>query len=247
MPHSIRRAPCARHAAALLVAILGQPAIPLAAQQPTCSQDHPGRQHRLESVAKRGDTRMAWSAAGHATKYAVERYGLQGLVGEPQVVAAAKVLESHLYLRLGNPSAVAAQFVGAGYQHFDRAYSDEAAAALLGFELPTEQGGRSMFYLPPELVDLWVMTEKLQNTGKAYLLNSFFGIPKPLTKQVLDYIVDQEAHVARRLGFNIPREYDFPNQLIEVTIAARRDPSGTRARFSRAVEEAALVERRGGS
>jgi hypothetical protein len=220
----------------------GALAVPLAAQEVACTRDHPGRQHRLESVAKRGDARMAWSAAAHTTLYAVEKYGLRGHVTDAQVKAAQDATYEFLKWKLGNATAVAAQFVSAGYQHFDKGYADEAAAALVGFELPRESGGHSTFYLPPELVDLWMMSEKLQNAGKAYLLNAFFGIPKPLTQQVLDYIVEQEGAAAKRLGFNIPKDYDFPNELLLAQVEAKRDPARLRARFLAAVEEARRVE-----
>ena len=228
--------------AALAAIALG--AAPLRAQ-PSCTRDHPGRQHRAESLFKRGDARMAWSAAGHTTLYAVERYGLRGRVTEGDVDRAIDKTYEFLKWKLGNPSAVAAQWLTAGYQHFDRGYVDEAGAALLGFDLPSEKGGHSMFWLPPELVDLWMFTEKLQNTGKAYLLNAFFGIPKGLTKQVLDAIVDQEGRALKRLGFNIPKDYDFPNELVEVAALAKRDPVQAKAKFLVAVEAAARHEQGG--
>jgi len=221
--------------------LVGTTPLALAAPQaplPSCSQHHPGRQHRLESVVKQGDSRMTRSVAGHITLYAIERYSLKPLVNDSTYGHAAALVTSYLKVQYGNPAAVAAQFVSAGYQHFDRSHVDEAAAALLGFDLPHEASGRAVFQLPPQLVDLWAMTEKLQNSGKAYLLQSFFHIPPALTKAILDFQTEQEAKLAKRVGFNIPKGYDFPNGLITAAIAARRDPQATRARFVQAVADA---------
>lgn len=224
----------------VIAACLAGMTAPVQAQ--SCSQDHPGRQHRVESVTKRGDARMTRSVAGHITTYAIQRFELKGLVTDADIERARAKTYEFLKLRLGNPAAVAGQFVSAGYQHFDRGYSDEAAAALLGYDLPTENGGHSMFYLPPEIVDLWVMSEKLQNRGKAYLLHTFFGVPQALTAQILDAMVEEQAKVAKRMGFNIPKGYDFPNKLVLATAEAKRNPQLARAKFAAAVEDAARYE-----
>lgn len=181
---------------------------------------------------------MTKSVAGHAVNYAIERYALSDLVTAADHERATEEMVGYLKWKLGNPSAVAAQFVSAGYQHFDRAYVDKAGAALLGFELPKENGGHSTFYLPPWFLQAWDKAERLGNIGKAYLLQSFFGIPAGLTRAVLDALQDQYYKVAKHLGFNIPKEYDFPNRLLEVAIEARRDPTRLAAEFDRALAEA---------
>lgn len=216
---------------------------PAAAQTyPKCSQDHPGRQHRLESLAKKGDAKMAKSVARHTVAYAIERYGLKDLVTPVDVERANDMMYSFLKWKLGNPSAIAGQFASTGYQHFDKGYVDEAGAVLMGFEVPQEKDGHSMFYLPPELLKLWDMSERLKNSGKAYLLQTFWGVPAPLTLEILNAYQDQKLKVARHLGFNIPKKYDFPNGMLLAAIEARRNPEQARLKFERQVEEASRHE-----
>lgn len=119
------------------------------AQYPKCSQPHVGKQHRAESLAKRGDARMAKSAAGHAVRYAIERYGLKDIVTNADIAHADREMYDFLSWKLGNPSLVAAQWLTAGYQHFD-SHADEAAAALLGTDLP---GPGAQVRLPKALSD----------------------------------------------------------------------------------------------
>src|ERR1043166_8070870 len=96
------------------------------AELPKCSQDHPGKQHRLESVAKHGDSRMTLSVAGHTTKYAMERFNLDGLVTQAEIDRFFHLkngkgggqMYNFLKWKLASPSAVSGQFVTAGYQHF---------------------------------------------------------------------------------------------------------------------------------
>jgi hypothetical protein len=235
------------HGLAASFLVLLAPAFGLAQQPHKCNQKHPGRAHRADSLLKRGDARMVKSVAGHVTKYAIERYALTDLVKEADITRATNQLDGFLKWKLGNTSAVSGTWLAHGYEHFDKGYADEAAAALLGFELPKEKGGHSMFYLPPELVDLWVMTEKLKNKGKAYLLQAAFGIPPSLSEAVLNEITKQEGKVLKRLGFNIPKAYDFPNELLLATIKVRRNPAAYKKEFAQRIEEAMRHEAAAGS
>jgi hypothetical protein len=100
----------------------------------------------MESLAKHGDARMGMSAAGHAALYAIQRFHLEDFkVSQADIDRAQKEVYEFLKWKLGSATAVAAQFVSAGYQHFDRAYSDEAAAALLGAILPADPTGFNAF------------------------------------------------------------------------------------------------------
>jgi hypothetical protein len=70
---------------------------------------------------------------------------LADLVDETAIKKARKETYAFLKWKLGNPSAICGQYASAGQKHFNKAYSDEAAAALLGFDLPNEKDRRATF------------------------------------------------------------------------------------------------------
>jgi hypothetical protein len=170
--------------------------------------------------------------------HAIKKYEIADLVDEQTTKRAKKEVYGFLKWKLGSPTAICAQYVTAGQKHFNKAYGDEAAAALLGFNLPNEKAGRATFQLPPELVDFWVMTEKLQNAGKAYVLQYYYRIPAPLTKKILDTQTELTARVLKQTGFNIPKDYDFPNETVRVAIDAKRNPEQERQKFQEIVDQA---------
>jgi hypothetical protein len=114
---------------------------------PKCNRRHPGRQHRMESLAKQGDSRMGLSAAGHSVRYAIHRYSISDIVTEADIARADKDMYEFLKWKTGSASLLAAQWLTAGYQHYD-SHADEAAASLLGYDLP---GPRNQLGLPKEL------------------------------------------------------------------------------------------------
>jgi hypothetical protein len=116
---------------------------------PKCNRRHPGRQHRAESLAKRGDSRMGFSAAGHSVRYAIHRYGISDIVKEADIARADKDMYEFLKWKTGSASLLAAQWLTAGYQHYD-SHADEAAASLLGYDLP---GPKNQLRLPKELTE----------------------------------------------------------------------------------------------
>jgi hypothetical protein len=125
---------------------------------------------RAAKCVTNGDAKVSKSIAKKVVKHAMKKYEIDDLVNDESRKKARKQVYAFLKWKLGNPSAICAQYVTAGQKHFNKAYRDEAAAALLGFNLPNEKAGRATFQLPPELVDFWIMTEKLQNAGKAIVL-----------------------------------------------------------------------------
>jgi hypothetical protein len=193
---------------------------------PKCPQKHPGQQNRVEDALKKGDAAISKKVAKHTVKYAIERFALQGLFDDDAYAKAKSETYEFLKWKLGNPSAICAQWVSAGYKHFDKAYSDEGAAALLGFGLPGEKGGHSEFYLPPKFVDLLAQLVKAHGSAQvAQALEQQYGIPSFITKPVLDRLVDEAAKILKRVGINIPKDYDFPNGLIRAAADAKRNPS----------------------
>ena len=198
-----------------------------------------GKVERAAKCATKGDAKVSKSIAKKLVKHAIKKYAIEDLVDEQTTKRAKKEVYGFLKWKLGNPTAICAQYVTAGQKHYNKAYGDEAAAALLGFNLPNEKAGRATFQLPPELVDFWVMTEKLQNAGKAYVLQYYYRIPAPLTKKILDTQTELTARVLKQTGFNIPSDYDFSNEMLLVAIEAKRNPEQERLKFQRIVDEAA--------
>lgn len=221
----------------VLVLILGWPS----------QTAYAGATQRAAKCATKGDAKVSKSIAKKVVTHAIKKYDIADLVDETGIKKARKEMYAFLKWKLGNPSAICGQYVTAGQKHFNKGYRDEAAAALLGFDLPNEKAGRATFQLPPQLVEFWMMTEKLQNTGKAYVLQKYYGIPAPLTKQLLDAQTELTGKVVKRIGFNIPKKYDFPNQMVLATIEAKRNPQQAKKKFELAVEEAAKASEAPGS
>ncbi|MGI0036602.1 MAG: hypothetical protein ACRD98_12120, partial [Nitrososphaera sp.] len=226
------------HRAAAIVGIVGF----MAGYLLTSDAAFAGKVERAAKCATKGDAKVSKSIAKKAVKHAIKQYEIADLVDDQTTKRAKKEVYAFLKWKLGNPSAICAQYVTAGQKHFNKAYGDEAAAALLGFNLPNEKAGRATFQLPPELVDFWMMTEKLQNAGKAYVLQHYYGIPAFLTKRLLDEQTELTGKVLKQVGFNIPKKYDFPNQMVLATIEAKRNPEQAKQNFQRTVDEAAKQE-----
>lgn len=191
---------------------------------PKCSQDHPGQQHRRESLLKRGDSRMTFSAAGHATKFAVERFRLQDLVTEADIERVSKQMYDFLVWKLGSPTAAASQWLTAGYQHFDKGYSDEAAGMLLG--VIDFQKKDPELKLPKWMQDYIKAKVAESGEGIATALTAY-GVPEPLAKLLGGLAEKELAKIADRntVGVFMPKSFDVDNRLVDAAIAARRSAS----------------------
>ena len=123
---------------------------------PKDGQDHPGRSDRTAKVASgyRTDTETTQLIAKHVTNYAINRYGIKDIVSEADIERARKELYDFLSLKYGNPTLVQAQWLTAGYQHFDP-FVREAGAALIGTELA---GPGDVIRLPKE-VSTWLKAQ----------------------------------------------------------------------------------------
>jgi len=201
-------------------------------------EKHPGRAERVKQVAKRGDSRMTLSVAGHTTDYALHHFNLHDLVAPSDIERSGEAMYEFLKWKLGNPSAVAAQYISTGYGHFEKAYGDEAGAALMGFELPKE-GGRPDFYFPTQLLNLGLQIEEAMVPIAAKAIEAEFAIPAFITTPLLKAYVKEKYKVLGRVGFNIPQKYDFSNELLMLAIDAKRDPNGTRTKLQRVINTAA--------
>ena len=106
---------------------------------------HPGRARRVKSCTTKGDVRMTRSVAGHTVNYALGRHQLQDRVTPADIDRAVSEMYNFLKRKLGNPTAVCAQYISTGYGHFERAYGDEARAMLLGESGLKANGASSKF------------------------------------------------------------------------------------------------------
>src|SRR4051795_7224283 len=95
-------------ASATVIASFVFAALVTAQTYPPCSQDHPGHEHRAESLIKNGDASMARSAGGHAVLYAIERYGLSGYITSAEKDAAIGKMYDFLKWKMYSPANVAA-------------------------------------------------------------------------------------------------------------------------------------------
>ena len=216
--------------AAALVAPLALAAAPARAQSTKCPTDYPGRQHRAESLAKRGAARMAFSAAGRTVLCAIQRFELEGQFKPAEIKAAQDEMYDFLNWKLGGPAAVAAQWLTAGYQHFDRGYSDEAAAVLLGM---VEFSNREPELVLPTWMLEW-MKEQINDPSNADIISEFLsseiGIEPPLSDQLAKkMLLEYSRLVPKRLVAYIPKQYDVDNREVEAFIKAKKASETTAA------------------
>ena len=120
------------------------------------------------------------------------------------------------------------------YQHFDRSYIDEAAAALLGTDLPSGQNGAQMTLSPGFTAHLKLKIDQLQQQGvtqeaMALILCAELGPLVPIAFNIIDQlngsIVDVVVH---RVCFNVPKNWavwDIDHRLVEAMITANTAPS----------------------
>jgi hypothetical protein len=209
----------------VVAALAATACIPLPAQRPPCTGHHPGRQHRVESVLKKGDSFMTQSVAGHVTKFAFEHYQLEGLVTDADVARAfdSKTrrgeMVNFLEFKFGSPSAAMTEFVANGYQHFDRGYADEAAAIMLGL---IRFGRHTPDFVLPDWLAAQVKAEVKEQTKEA--ISGFLqskGVPALIADQIGAKIASK---VAERVpvAISFPKQFDVDNRLIELAIEAKR-------------------------
>jgi hypothetical protein len=200
---------------------------------------HPGR----SAECAKGDTKVVREISRRTVKYAKSKWKIGDLVTDQDTKRAESEMYEFFKWKLGNPTTVCGQYITAGYDHFNKAYGDEAAAALLGFNLPNERAGHSEFFLPAAVVDVYNQVEKKVAVPiMAKYIEAQFGIPAFISEMVLKRLADEEAKVLKRMGINIPKKYDFPNSLVQLTVDAKRDPQKAKLKMQRAINEAARKE-----
>lgn len=188
---------------------------------PDCDQKHPGRQNRVEDSVKKGDAEIAKKVASHVVKYAIQRYELASLITDEDKDHAKNRIYSFLKWKLGSPSAVCGQWVSSGYGHFDKAYSDEAGALLLGIFKFEDKDPEILF---PEWLQATLVGKAATSGPAIAALLSSYGVPEALSVPIGNKIAAELAKATERntVGYYLPKDFDFDNRLITVAIAARR-------------------------
>lgn len=180
-----------------------------------------GKAERAKKCLTKGDAKVSKGIAKKTVKHAIEKWKLADLnLDEQTIKTANKEVYEFLKWKLGSPSAICAQYVTAGQKHFNRGYGDEAAAALLGMELPGE--GKAEVSLPPDFSQKLKDQVDAQGDSAAQSIEQEYGIPPEVSKLILDKLAKQAKTAIDRFGFNWPKGWDVDNRLVEGMIAARR-------------------------
>lgn len=180
-----------------------------------------GKTERAAKCLKKGDTKVSKGIARKTVKHAIEKWKLTDLnLDEQTIKTANKEVYEFLKWKLGSPTTICGQYVTAGQKHFNKAYGDEAAAALLGMELPGE--GKAEVSLPPDFAKQLKDQVDTQGDSAAQSIEQEYGIPPEVSKLILDKLAKQAKTAIDRFGFNWPKGWDVDNRLVEGMIAARR-------------------------
>lgn len=181
---------------------------------------HAGKLERTTKCATKGDARVSKSISRKVVMHAVKKYQLEDIITKDDVKTAKKEVYEFLKWKLGNPSAICAQYITAGTKHFKKAYADEAAAALVGVALPGK--GSSDIQLPKELADVLKQAYEKAGDGFAKALEEEYGIPPALTNEVVKEVRKYADKATDHLGINIPKGFDYDNDELEFLIKLKR-------------------------
>jgi hypothetical protein len=169
-----------------------------------CDQSHPGETERTRDAFTKGDSKMAKSVSAHVVKYAMQRFHLESVETPADISRAEEEVYSFLKWKLGNPTTITAQFVTAGYQHFDNAFPYEAAAALVGFSLPQET---KPFALDQKHIDQLKEDAQKDGVRLEVYLSKKYGIPPDESSQVVQKLVEAAQASVSHLGINMPQSW----------------------------------------
>ena len=183
----------------------------LTASEPAFS----GKTQRAMECATKGDSKVSKKAVKKVVAAAIKKWNIAHLVDEQKIKVARKEVYEFLKWKLGSPTAICGQYIGAGTKHFIKGYNDEAAAALLGVKLPGD--GSVEMKLPASL------TKVLQASVEAYLLAQY-GIPPQVSGLIINKLQGAAKKSIGRLGFNMPKSWDIDNRLVEGLIKAEGLP-----------------------
>jgi hypothetical protein len=173
---------------------------------------------RAAEVLQTGDSKMAYKIAKKTVEYAVTHWKIADFVTDTDRDRATKEVYDFLKWKLGNPSAICAQYVTGDYKHFQNGYGDEAAASLLGFNLPDDKGQGAL----PEWFIKYLQAELAKGSDSAVKWLVEQGVPEPVARLIVKEAAAKAGKAISRLGFNYPKSWDIDNKLVENLIALKR-------------------------
>jgi hypothetical protein len=183
---------------------------------------HATKADRTKQCVTKGDAATSVRISHNVVKAAIEKWKIADLANDQAIKNAEKELYGFLKWKLGSPAAICAQYVTADTQHFVKGYGDEAAAALLGMELPDDQGKVAKFQ-KDFIAQLKAAIDKAGAAAKTKLQDEY-GIPPEVSDVIINELKKQPAIAAGRLTFNMPKKWDVDNRLVQGMIKARRSP-----------------------
>lgn len=211
-------------------AIFGLPlllsALPAGAFSHKTLQEVAGNPGRSVECAK-GDTKVVRKIVSNTIKHAKERFKLTGgLVNDTDTKRAQKEMYDFLNWKIGSPSAVCGQYITAGQKHFNKGYSDEAAAALLGMELPG--AGRAEYgmskktseELKARIKDCAKQVMAQEPAGQAPASQTSAGkSPKDkVTAQAMEGLSAGCKQVVQQLAQKLEQDYSIPPELTQQAV-----------------------------
>jgi hypothetical protein len=196
---------------------------PVVVQYPPvqCSQGHPGESERTKEVFSKGDSHMSKAVAAHVVNYAIQRFQLSAVVTQEDIERARGELYEHLKWKLGNPPAIAGQFVTAGYQHFDNAFVYEAAAALVSYQLPGEKNGPD-WKIPKKWADYLHKAAEADQQRLDNYLEKKLMIPHDEAYKITAELTGAANNAIEKIGFNVPKNWNIDHSLVLGMIATAK-------------------------
>jgi len=184
---------------------------------------------RLTECAQ-GDTKTVRKIVSHTINNAKEKYKLAGLTNDADTKRAEKELYDFLNWKMGSVSAVCGQYASGGQKHFNNGYSDEAAYALLGHELPG--AGRPKYRLPKKISEqLKAQIKSCADqvvaavAGKAPASSAPTSQTPPstsvtdkLTAQAMEKVSTACQQQVAKLRQQLEKEYNIPPELRDAAI-----------------------------
>jgi hypothetical protein len=172
--------------------------------------------HRGQQCQHCGDVRMTQSLAQGVTSYALECYELDPWVSGEALDQVPTQLFGFWMWKFGSASASCAQYVTAGYEHFRTTYVDEAAAALLGVELPNDAG--QPYLILPE----WVVASLQRAGSDVTALLTARGVPTPVAATGTAQVKELGSTTRRRMQLTIPQSWDMDRRFVQLLLKARK-------------------------
>lgn len=207
---------------ALFMGLVVASGVPATAQKWKVKDPLKSAERTMESVTE-GDTKKSKEIVSHTIGYAIDHYKLKDIISKADIDRAHGDLYDFLKWEMGSPTAIAGQYTTAGYEHFERRFGDEAAASLMGVDLPGENG-KPDIVLPKTVATLFKAVVDSLGVQAAAQLQQQYGLPVAVSKEVVGMLTGAGKQAIDHLGFNMPKSWDIDNRLVDAMVYIRRHP-----------------------